>query len=229
VARKKGILIAIDGPAGVGKSTIGKAIARELGYSFINTGEMYRALAWKLLAADMNSEDEAAVSGLARSLKWSFEKGRGAGLRTLVDGGYPGVALRSEAVSKTSSAIAKNAAVRELMKEMQRKLGEDGGIVMEGRDIGTVVFPDAELKIYLDANPEVRARRRAAQLEREGYPADYAAILRGIISRDKNDAGRRHAPLKKAPDSVVIDTSGIGITEVLRRVIELARKRCPPI
>ena len=227
--RKNGILIAIDGPAGVGKSTVGKAIAQELGYSFINTGEMYRALAWKLLKLGVNPADEAAVARLARESKWDFVKGSGVALRTLIDSQDPGVELRSEAASKTSSAIAKQAQVRSLMKEMQRALGEGGGIVMEGRDIGTAVFPDAELKIYLDASPEERSRRRVRQLEEEGYKADYAEILSGIISRDRNDSGRALAPLKKAQDSVVMDTSTLSLDEVTASLMTVVKQRCSRI
>lgn len=227
--RKNGLVIAIDGPAGVGKSTVGKAIAAQFGYGFINTGEMYRALAWKLLRDGIDISDEASVERVLRASKWDFVKGEGVALRTLIDGTDPGAALRSEAASKTSSAIAKQAAVRSLMKDMQRRLGSDGGIVMEGRDIGTAVFPDAELKIYLDASPQERAKRRVLQLEQEGYEADYDAILAGIIARDGNDSGRKLAPLKKAADSVVVDTSTLTLEQVTAELLTLVKQRCTRI
>src|SRR3989338_1713883 len=159
--RANGLVIAIDGPAVVGKSTVGKLVASRLGYSFISTGKMYRALAWKALELGVSLEDDVSLDG-----------------RVLV------LELAEERVSRASSAIARFAGVRLFMKDMQRQAGLEGGVVMEGRDIGTNVFPDAELKVYLDASPEARARRREGQLKLQGLPANYAEILDFFIKRD---------------------------------------------
>ncbi len=226
MGRKNGLVIAVDGPAGVGKSTVCKIVAESLGYSFINTGEMYRALAWKALSAGIDPEDEAAVSALPAALKWEFRRVDGSAIKTYLDGELMDNRIFAEEVSRTSSNIARYAAVREFMKQLQRELGRDGGILMEGRDIGTAVFPDAELKIYLDAAPEARARRRYEQLDRKGMRADYADILAGIIARDSNDKGRKIAPLKKAEDGVVVDTTDKSIGQVTDEILTLVKQRC---
>jgi len=229
VTRKNGMIVAIDGPAGVGKSSVGKAIASALGYGFINTGEMYRALAWKMEKTGVTSADPAAVDALARASAWQFKKIDGITIKTELDGYLLDKELLGESVSRNSSAIAANPALREFMTGLQRKLGADGAIVMEGRDIGTVVFPDAELKIYLDATAQERARRRYEQLKAVGLAADYEAILKGIISRDGNDSARKVAPLKKAADSQVIDTSSLRIEQVIDMVLALAKNKCSRI
>jgi len=222
--------MAIDGPAGVGKSSVGRAVAQALGYGFFNTGEMYRSLAWKMEQSAISAADSAAVDALARVSSWEFKKAvDGVTIKTVLDGRLMDKELLGESVSRNSSAIAASPRLREFMTDLQRKLGADGGIVMEGRDIGTVVFPDAELKIYLDASPQERARRRFAQLQAAGLKADYQAILDGIIARDGNDAGRKVAPLKKASDSQVIDTSFITIEQVIAKILELAKNKCSRI
>lgn len=226
---KKGLIIAIDGPAGVGKSSVGNFVASELGYGFINTGEMYRALAWKALQHGVNLDDEKAVYNVALSTKWEFRAQGTPTIRTFIDGRLMGQELRLEEVSRASSHIAKNAEVRGFMKQLQRDLGQGGAILMEGRDIGTVVFPDADLKIYLDATPQKRADRRYKQLLEAKLPADYDEILKGIISRDANDSGRRLAPLKKAADSVVVDTSELTLEDVSRRILKLVKEKCSTI
>lgn len=226
---KKGSVIAIDGPAGVGKSSVGKAVAGKMGYKFINTGEMYRALAWKALADGVDLGDEAKITALALALAWSFESKDGLTLKTCVNGRMMGTELLDEPVSKGSSQIAKYPGVREFMVRKQRELGSGGGIVMEGRDIGTVVFPGAEVKIYLDATPQERARRRFTQLQREKIPADYDAILAGIIKRDSNDSGRAVSPLKKAQDSIIIDTSAVSIDDVIARIMTTVNQKCSRI
>ena len=225
----RGIIIAIDGPAGVGKSTVGKTVASRLGFRFVNTGEMYRALAWKAVKTGVDLEDGAALARLAAKTKWSFKSGRGTAIKTVVDGVAMGRQIRAERVSKASSLIAKYAGVRRFMTRLQRRLGKSGGIIMEGRDIGTVVFPGAEMKIFLDASAEERARRRCLQLEEAGFPADYRAILSGIKTRDLNDAKRAIAPLKKAPGAVVIDTSRLEAGKVIDKITALAREKWSPI
>ena len=219
--RANGIVIAIDGPAGVGKSTVGKMVAKKIGYSFISTGKMYRALAWKALADGLGLEDDETLVALARSLRWEFPKGAGPEADVSLDGKVLALELSEERVSRASSAIAKLPGVRLFMKDMQRQAGLSGGVVMEGRDIGTNVFPDAELKVYLDASPEARARRRVGQLKEQGMPADHAQILDFIIKRDAQDSGRKNNPLRKADDAHYLDSTSVPRDSVVEAIVEL--------
>ena len=219
--RANGIVIAIDGPAGVGKSTVGKLVAGRLGYSFISTGKMYRALAWKALELGVSLEDDGALVALARAAKWAFPKGAGPEADVSLDGRTLAVELIEERVSRASSGIARLAGVRLFMKDMQRQAGLAGGVVMEGRDIGTNVFPDAELKVYLDASPEARARRRVGQLKGQGMPADYAEILDFIIKRDAQDSGRAVNPLRKADDAHYLDSTELPREKVVDAIVGL--------
>lgn len=221
MSRPRGIVIAIDGPAGVGKSTVGKMVASRLGYRFVSTGKMYRALAWKALEIPMALEDDAGLVKLAKSLDWAFPKGAGPEADVSLDGRVLDLELSVERVSRAASAIAKLPGVRLFMKDMQRKAGLDGGVVMEGRDIGTNVFPDAELKVYLDASPEARAKRRVGQLEEQGQPADYAEILDFIIKRDTQDSGRSINPLKKADDAHYLDSTSTPRERVVDEIVRL--------
>lgn len=220
--RANGIVIAIDGPAGVGKSTVGKLVAARLGYSFISTGKMYRALAWKALELGVSLEDDEALVKLARAARWAFPKGAGPEADVALDGRTLAVELIEERVSKASSGIARLAGVRLFMKDMQRQAGLAGGVVMEGRDIGTNVFPDAELKVYLDASPEARARRRVGQLKEQGLPADYAEILEFIIKRDAQDSGRQNNPLRKADDAHYLDSTALPREQVVDAIVALS-------
>ena len=224
--RRKGLIIAMDGPAGVGKSTIGGLLAKSLGYQFINTGEMYRALTWKALEMGVDLDDVDAVVELAKKLKWEFkpvEEG-GTTLKTYIDGVPVTMQIREERVSVNSSRVAANPGVRKFLSKLQRDLGEEGSIVMEGRDITTHVFPDADAKIYLDASPEERADRRYRQLKAAGQEADRAAILSAILKRDLNDLKREINPLKQAEDALVIDSTHLTMRQVADKILRHVRR-----
>jgi len=221
VKRPKGIIVAIDGPAGVGKSTVGKMVASRIGYSFVSTGRMYRALAWKALELGCGLEDEAGLVALARRLKWEFPKGEGPEADVALDGRRLGGELADERVGKASSGIAKLAGVRLFMRDMQRQAGADGGVVMEGRDIGSNVFPDAELKVYLDASPQARAQRRVSQLRAQGLEAELGPILDFIVKRDAQDSGRKNNPLVKAEDAHYLDSTSVPREEVVAAIVGL--------
>jgi cytidylate kinase len=216
--RRKGLIIAMDGPAGVGKSTIGGLLAKSLGYQFINTGEMYRALTWKALETGADLDDQDGVLALAKGLKWEFkpvEEG-GSTLKTFIDGAPVTMQIREERVSVNSSRVAANPGVRKFLSKLQRDLGEDGAIVMEGRDITT--------NVYLDASPEERASRRYRQLKAAGQEADRAAILAAILKRDLNDLKREINPLKQAPDALVIDSTQLTMHQVAEKILRHVRR-----
>ena len=225
MTRRKGLIIAMDGPAGVGKSTVGGLVAKSLGYKFINTGEMYRALTWKALEQGVKLEDHEKVLALAKGLNWEFkpvEEG-GTTLKTFIDGQGVTTQIREERVSVNSSLVAANPGVRKFLSKLQRELGEGGAIVMEGRDITTNVFPDADVKIYLDASPEERASRRYKQLKQAGQPADKGEILAAILKRDLNDLKREINPLKQAPGALVIDSTRLTLHEVAEKILRRIR------
>ena len=219
-ARK--LIIAIDGPAGAGKSTIAARLARKLGYVNLESGAMYRALALKAIENDTSFDDEAALVKLADDARIQLEPTI-TGNRTLLDGKDVSARIRDRDVTEGASRISIHPKVREWMVLHQRAMGADGGVVMEGRDIGTKVFPDADLKIFLDADPVAREQRRMAQQKISGeVAANVAADLR---ERDKRDRTRAASPLVAAPDAVVIDSTSMSEDEVLARAEELARER----
>lgn len=214
------MLIAIDGTAGTGKSTVGKAVAAKLGYGFLSTGEMYRALAYKVFEKNIVPEDHDAVLTTARALRFTFVRQPDATLKMYVDGDYLGDKLHLEEVGNVASRVSTNGEARRVLTEKMRAVGEDGGVVMEGRDVGTVVFPDAEMKFYLDASAEERAKRRVLQLKAAGEKADYDQILKLIEERDWRDSHRAVSPLKPAEDAVIIDTSKLNLQQVTDAVLE---------
>lgn len=218
--RTNGYLIAIDGTAGTGKSSVGCAVAAHLGYGFLSTGEMYRALAYKVFAKKINPEDHDAVLEAARQLRFTFMRQPDAKLKMFVDGEYLGDKLHLEEVGAVASRVSTNGEARRVLTDKMRDVGEDGGIVMEGRDVGTVVFPDAEIKFYLDASAEERAKRRVNQLKEAGQKADYNQILKMIQERDYRDSHRAVSPLKPAEEAVVIDTSALTMQQVIDAVLE---------
>ncbi len=212
--------IAIDGPAGSGKSTIAKLVARNLDFVYIDTGAMYRALALKAACNSIAFEDEQAMSEMMNHTYFSLsEQG------ITLDGVPLGEEIRTREVSMLSSDIARYPYVRAYLTEQQRNLSKQGNVIMEGRDIGTVVLPDAELKIFLTASVEERAKRRLMQLSDSGQRADFLTILSEIEERDRNDSTRELAPLKPAEDSILLDTTGVIIEEIVEKISTLAIKR----
>ena len=220
MSRPNGLVIAIDGTAGTGKSTVGRAVAQALGYSFLSSGGLYRALAYAVFAKHINPADTAAVLAAAQVLSFTFERQPDATLKMYVDGEYLGDKLQLDEVAQTASKVSTHAAARAVLTEKMRQAGQNGGIIVEGRDIGTVVFPDAEVKIYLDATAEVRAGRRVKQLAEQGVAADYDKILVSIKERDLRDSTRAASPLKPAKDAVKIDTSRLTQQEVTQAVLK---------
>lgn len=219
-ARK--LTIAIDGPAGAGKSTIASRLARKLGYVNLESGAMYRALALKAIDTDTSFDDEAALVKLAQQARIQLEPTLG-GNRTLLDGRDVSSRIRERDVTEAASRVSVHPKVREWMVARQREMGAGGGVVMEGRDIGTQVFPDADLKIFLDADPVVREQRRMAQHKIKGeVAANVAAELR---ERDQRDRTRAASPLVAAKDAVVINSSELSEDEVLARVEGLVSQK----
>jgi cytidylate kinase len=215
------LVIAIDGPASSGKSSVGAALASTLGYRFLDTGLLYRALTWLALHRGVPPEDAAALVGLAGKLRLEPDAG-GRVERVLVDGRDVTDAVRSPDVDARVSEYARIAEVRAALLPRQRELAGGGGIVMAGRDIGTVVLPDADLKLYLRASAEERARRRALERGLEADGLEAAAILASLRRRDEMDAGRSVAPLRIAPDAVVVATDGLAFGETVGRVVGIA-------
>ncbi len=216
------LTIAIDGPAGAGKSTIASRLARKLGYVNLESGAMYRALALKAIDKDISFDDETALVKLAQNARIQLEPTLG-GNRTLLDGRDVSARIRERDVSEGASRVSVHPKVRELMVARQREMGAGGGVVMEGRDIGTQVFPDADFKIFLDADPVVREQRRMAQQKIKGdVAANVAADLR---ERDRRDRTRSASPLVAAKDAVVINSSALSEDEVLERVEGLVAKK----
>lgn len=219
----KKIVVAIDGPAGAGKSTIAKLAAEKLGYAYIDTGAMYRSVAWKFLQTG-KAFDEDFISGLSKTMLIDF-KPEARINRVFVDGTEVTDAIRTPEVTAIVSRVAAIGAVREAMVDQQRRMGEAGGVLMDGRDIGTVVFPNAQLKIFLTASVEERARRRYAEMVAKGQQVDLQQLQADIAERDKQDSERAISPLRQAEDALLLDTSDMGISEVTDRILQLVQER----
>lgn len=212
---QKRIIIAIDGPAGAGKSTIARSLAEKLGFTYIDTGAMYRAVALWALRAGIDLDDLHRLEQLAREARIEFENGA-----VRLNGEDVTAAIRDPQVSEAASKVSIAPGVRRAMREEQRRIASDHSVVMEGRDIGTVVFPEAQVKIYLDADPSIRAGRRAMETG-----ASKEAVAKEMAERDQRDRSRREAPLTQAPDAEYLDSSGLSPDQVEQAILKIVRKR----
>lgn len=220
----KKIIIAIDGPAASGKSTTAREIAKKLGYIYIDSGAMYRAITLKALQASVPVENEEQVAELTRKVDLKFGRNHS---RTVIymDGEDVSDQIRTPIIDQKISPVAANPLVRKILVQKQQAIGKEGGVVMDGRDIGTVVFPQAELKIFMVASVQQRALRRQKELEQKGIKVDLDKIAADIEYRDRSDANRLHGPLKKAADAVEIDTTELTIPQQVEKIYQLALQK----
>jgi cytidylate kinase len=218
--RTQKLVITIDGPAGAGKSTVSRALAGRLSYIYVDTGAMYRAVA--VLAREANPEDpldDQLLERICSCLELRFVDEKGA-IRLFADGKDITSDIRKPEISALASSVSAKAVVRQHLSNIQRRMGANGGVVLEGRDMGTVVFPDADVKFFLDATPEIRSHRRYLELEAEGERATPDEVYQQILERDRNDQSRQLAPLKAAADAIVVDSSDLRVEEVVELMLE---------
>lgn|SRR3990172_5081777 len=220
----KKIIVAIDGPSGSGKSTVAKLLAGRLGYMYIDTGAMYRAVALQAKRDDIDINDSAALIRLCESVKLEFVPDNG-GLRTILNGEDVSEAIRTPEMSMAASDISARKEVRQALLSLQRRMGENGGVVLEGRDVGTVIFQNAEAKFFLDASLEERGKRRYKELAAKGMNVTLEQTIDDVRKRDINDSSREIAPLKMAADAVLVDSTNLGIVEVVEKMIEGIKAR----
>ncbi len=216
--KHKGLVVAIDGPAGSGKSTVSKMVAKALGITYIDTGAMYRALTLKAMRHCIDLKDESALTDLARSTDIDMGEDEGE-LKVYLDGEDVAGLIRTPELTNNVKYIARVPLVRKEMVRLQRAIGSSHGAALEGRDIGTVVFPDADYKFYLDADPDERARRRHKELIDQGQTVDLASIKRDVIARDESDMNRSVGALKKSPDAILIDTTKLSVDGVVKKIL----------
>ena len=221
--KKNGLVIAIDGPSGAGKSTAARLLAKRLGYIYIDTGAMYRAIGWKAQQERVDPADDKKLSDLCARSVVTIKKDNN-DPRFYVDGIDVTGEIRTPEMGMMASAVSKSPAVRARLLTLQRDLGKGGGVVMDGRDIGTVVFPDADVKFFLDASATERGKRRYLELKAKGMDVDLGQITREIEERDQQDRGREIAPLKKAEDALLIDSTVLNIEETIEQMVSVVEK-----
>lgn len=217
--------VAIDGPAGAGKSTLARQAAKELGFLYVDTGAIYRTVALKTLRDGADAGDPEQVAGVLRGLDLSLDYGPGGEQRMFLAGEDVSRAIREHRVSGLASQVSAVPQVRTFLLDFQRRLAREHDVVMDGRDIGTVVLPDADVKIFLTAEPEARARRRLRELEQRGQEADFETILRDIRQRDEQDCTRSIAPLRRAQDALVLDTTHLDLEQSLQTLLTMIKEK----
>jgi len=217
--------VAIDGPAGAGKSTVAKIIAEKLNYIYVDTGAMYRAITLRALQQHVNLEDEQALTGLAASTRIELSAGCNKGARVFMDGKEVSFEIRAPEVSRNVSLVARVPGVRKELVDQQRRMARSSNVVMEGRDVGTVIVPDAQVKIFLTACVNERAKRRRKDLAGQGFKLTLGDMMEEINERDKLDSSRSVAPLVPAPDAEIIDSSKMRMHNVVELILELVRRR----
>jgi cytidylate kinase len=214
--------VALDGPAGAGKSTVARQVAKALGLTYVDTGAMYRAITWKALQENIDPADAAALTELSNRVRIDF-KPTAEGQDVFLDGTDITEEIRTREVTQAVSPISAVPGVRAAMVKLQREIAGKTGVVMDGRDIGTVVLPDADVKIWLTASVEERAQRRYQEMLAKGQTLDYEQLKKDIERRDQLDSGREHSPMKKADDAVTVDTTGLSIDQVVEKILHICR------
>ena len=217
--------IAIDGPAGAGKSTLARQLAEELGFLYVDTGAIYRTVALRALRAGADLGEQSQMIALLKELEIRMGYGSDGQQQMFLDGEDVSQAIREHRVSGAASQVASIPAVREFLLDFQRKQAREHDVVMDGRDIGTVVLPDADVKVFLTAAPEARARRRLLELQQRGQQADFDSILRDIVQRDQQDENRPVAPLRQAEDAVLLDTTQLNLEQSLQALVSLVKEK----
>ncbi|MDD5409384.1 MAG: (d)CMP kinase [Candidatus Omnitrophica bacterium] len=218
------MIVAIDGPAGAGKSTVAKILAKKLGFLYIDTGAMYRALTLKALENNIDINDENKINELALKASIDLRGNPDGSLSIFLDGRDVSLDIRQPRITRFVSDVSKIKGVRQVLVKMQRELGEKGDCVLEGRDIGTVVFPDAQKKFFIDASSQVRANRRFKELKGLNQDVEEVDVAKDLANRDKIDSSRKVSPLRKAPDAIYIDTTELSIEGVVEKMLELCKE-----